>query len=398
MTAATNKILIYSNAALQGQRSDWHMMRRFGAKHMPQLASGNQRASGVLWKTAAVNILPKVLMFALLAGLLDDLLGDEPREILERGSSEYDRTNYIVVPLGKDGENGVVLRVPQDFSGQFASGLFWKLLNMARGDRTVMDTISQVLDYTGGQMPSATPMWGLVESTGQMATGRNPYDAYRGRQVLTDEEQLVRGTEAWKKFIGWEFQQVGGGIVWKFYAGEQPRDKTPLQQVLELPVLSNVVGRSIKSSSYGVVEEQRRQQQAIQREEASANRRDWDRVADAVADLRKLPDNEVTPGVIHRKAQEIVKELYGDESATEQNRQRADILRKIRTSLARAKGDPLVDSVLRARSIAQKTAVIVGAAKKMSDEEFDAWMENAHREGVVSDQLRKSVRAARNRQ
>ena len=60
------------------------------------------------------------MMFLAARGLFGELLKE-----LFRGVSEYDKTNYTIVPVGID-ENGkvVYIRVPQDDSGRFVSGLF----------------------------------------------------------------------------------------------------------------------------------------------------------------------------------------------------------------------------------------------------------------------------------
>ena len=170
--------------------------------------------------------------------------------------TEYDRTNYIPIPLGEDSDGNVVyFRLPQDDSGRVVGGVVWKLLRALRGDAEVADTLAQVLDYSAGQFPSIAPSVTAVQATGQMIAGQNPRDAFRSRNVLTDDEQKARGWPAWKRFLGWEFQQLGGGIVWKFYPGEaRPRQLTRGQRILELPVLSNIVGRFIRITNYGETE------------------------------------------------------------------------------------------------------------------------------------------------
>jgi hypothetical protein len=388
-TAATNKVFIYSNAAIQGQRSDWQMLRRHGAEQMPQMASGERRASAVLWKTAAIDLLPKVLMYAILMGLFGDWL----RRIWERGSSEYDRTNYTVIPLGEDGPNGVIARIPSDFAGQFLGGLFWKLLNLAGGDASVMDTISQVADYTGGQLPSTTPAFGLAKSTYQMATGRNPYDEYRGRTVLTMQEQIERGWPAWRKFLGWQFQQVGGGIVWKFYPGERPREKTDLQTYLDLPVLSNIVGRTIKSSAYGEIEALRRTQQDVQQQEAQTSGAKRRAVDQAVTSYLGLSPAQQTPGMQEALAIEVVRQVYADAPNEVKNTQYRDVLKRIRMGIARGEGDPVVDAVLSATSNRQKVALLLRARTTMGDQAFFDWMRRAADAGVVSEAVQEEVAA-----
>src|SRR5207342_841939 len=97
------------------------------------------------------------------------------------------------------------------------------------GDEGVSAMATQIVSYMAGQLPGATPALGAASDLIQYASGRNPYDAFRGRLVLTQDE-LDSRTESWHAFgkvMGYEFMQLGGGMVWKFYSGdERPVDKT----------------------------------------------------------------------------------------------------------------------------------------------------------------------------
>jgi hypothetical protein len=67
----------------------------------------------------------------------------------------------------------------------------------------------------------------------------------------------------------WMFQQMGGNIFTKFYAGEQtPTEKSPGEEFLSLPILSNIIGRFIRVSDYGQLEKYREKLQEIRGEKA----------------------------------------------------------------------------------------------------------------------------------
>ena len=93
-----------------------------------------------------MNLVPKILLAAAMGGLAGEAL----RRMVER-MTEYDRTNYIPIPLGEDTRGNVVyFRLPQDDSGRVVGGVVWKLLRALRGDAEVADTLAQVLDYSAG--------------------------------------------------------------------------------------------------------------------------------------------------------------------------------------------------------------------------------------------------------
>jgi hypothetical protein len=173
----------------------------------------------------------------------------------------YILQDYIVLPFGLDAEgNAVVARVPQDDSGRVAAGILWSL---ASTNGNVWLAVADALDYARGQFPSPSPYLTAAGSAIEYAAGANPYDYFRRRSLFTDDEQAARRADhaTWeplKKFVGWELQQLGAGILWKFYAGgERPEQKTPSQQLLDLPVLSNIIGRFVMVTKYGDVERTR---------------------------------------------------------------------------------------------------------------------------------------------
>jgi hypothetical protein len=206
-TPISNNVMLFSNAMVQGYRSDW------------EAGTDPKSRSGFWWKKAAMNLLPKLLLLAAGYGLFGERL-----KRLTKGVTEYDKTNYVIVPLSSDDNGNVMyLRLPQDEPGRFLGGIFWKAMKLVTGsdEKDLMAGLAQLVDYSGGQFPTVTPTLSTLSNVGTYASGRNPYDSFRSKSVLTDDEQKARGWPALKKFIGWEFQQLGGGVVWKFYPGEE---------------------------------------------------------------------------------------------------------------------------------------------------------------------------------
>lgn len=390
----TNEVLLFSNAIVQVLRSDL------------DVATAPATRTGFWWKTAKLNILPKLLAFAVLFGLAvsdDDEADDSPvmtkwREIRRawRGISEYDMTNYLSIPLGLDEKgNAVYVRLPQDDAGRLIGGLTWKLLRAFRGDREVLDVAMGVLDYTAGQGPSLTPTLQVGTNVAQFAAGRNVYDPFRSRFLFTEDELKAGGWRAAQKFVGYEFQQLGGGILWRFSPGAtRPREQTTGQRILDLPVLSNIVGRWIRISNYGEIEHLRETEQKVQQGEARGRLAEREAVMEALRSYLKLPAAERTMGKQQALAHGIVDHLYADKAPRDRAEEYRDVLKKIRMGIQRGGADALTDTVLSATSTAQKVAVLLAAAESMGRAKFSEWMFRATQEQVISSAVRAEVNRA----
>jgi len=142
-----------------------------------------------------------------------------------------------------------------DETSRLLGGLMWKALRASSNDQPLGKDVSDIASLFGGQLPTVSPAIEAPVTALQFAQGKNPYDSFRGRQVLTDEQMKAGGWYALKPFLLWEFNQVGGNIFTKFYVGEQtPTEKSLGEKFLQLPVISNIAGRFIRVSDYGQIE------------------------------------------------------------------------------------------------------------------------------------------------
>lgn len=392
----TNEVFLFSNAIVQGVMADWQALSApFRAPGGFQAKARAVTTSGVLWKTMASNVLPKVLMLAATAGLCGDWL-----KALFGKVSEYDKTNYLVVPLGMDDKgNAIYIRVPQDDTGRLLGGLVWKAMRLAKGDKDVADTLQQVVDYTLGQFPSVTPTIGTVFDVKAMAGGQNPYDDFRSRNLFTDTEMAAGGPQKWKKFIGWEFQQLGGGIVWKFFPGEtRPQEQTTGQKILELPIASNIIGRWFRVSNFGEIESLRDSKKIIKQDEARHTLAEQRQVDDAIREYMKTPpfERQGNRGMGKRfaLARKIAEGVYTDVAKRDDGTINRDelsrrtnlIQKKIQMGTVRGSADPLTEVVIGATNIEKRT-LIERARKSMSPQEYDGWLDRAASNSVISREL-----------
>ena len=86
---------------------------------------------------------------------------------------EYDKTNYLTIPLGVTPRGKTVyLRVPHDEQERFFGGVFWKLMNLRQHG---LRSLPQTIDYTAGQMPSLNPAFKIGRQWPFTMTLRAPW-------------------------------------------------------------------------------------------------------------------------------------------------------------------------------------------------------------------------------
>jgi len=223
--------MLFSNAIKEGYRGDWE-------------AFSNNKAEWV-WKKVKYAVIPKMLMYAATAGLL----GKGIKAVMD-GIGEYDKANYTTIPLGLT-PNGksVYMRVPIDETGRFIGGLSWKLFNKDKDK-----FMTGLMDYMAGQAPTVNPAIDGLLDVVEYASGKNPYDSFRGRRAIPEQVFEAGGKRSHKEFLKYLFNKSGGGIVYRFKYDNVDKVKTELEEVLGYPVASNIIGRFIKVSDQGLRE------------------------------------------------------------------------------------------------------------------------------------------------
>ena len=227
-----NNVFLFSNAIKEGFRGDIE-----GAFKNPKTRSA------YWWRTAKLNILTKILMFLAAAGYFGKAIKDNYDK-----QSEYIKTNYITIPLGIF-PNGKAfgIRIPQDEVGRLIGALFWKAINADIKDP--VKTLGEVSSVMGGQIPSIAPTAELVVGTTQYLTGQSPYDFYRGRAVLTDDEKLAGGWYALKPMGGWVAGKLGINAL-------NVQTRTGNENIWEkIKRFTPIVGRYFYISDYGKKEQ-----------------------------------------------------------------------------------------------------------------------------------------------
>jgi len=241
LSSVTNNLFLFSNAIVQGMRGDY----------------GAMKADPKTWwsKWAIGTMAPKMIMRLALYGAF----GAGVKTIMD-GISDYDLSNYDVIPLGLDANGkSVYIRLPVDEMGRMTSSLLWKGLNLVDGQAPTKGT--DIFDFMAGQAPNVAPWFTVLGGVTSYLSGHNPYDAFHGREVLDDTTFKAGGWPSHKQMLKWIWNTSGGGIVYRFDNHEVDGIKTELQAALNLPVVNDFLGRFLKVSDYGIREKLRAAQQ-----------------------------------------------------------------------------------------------------------------------------------------
>ena len=350
LTPATNETFLFSNAITQAISADLYIM------------TNPKTRSGYWWKTAKSVFLPKALMFAAMMGMF----GEGIKELFE-DASEYDLTSYIIIPIGKDTTNGktIYIRIPMDETGRLLGALAWKVMNGAVNEQGLAQDVSDIASLFGGQLPTFAPLLTSGFATTQMLTGQNPYDFFRGRKVLTEQQQRAGGLYALKPFLLWQFQQLGGSIFMKFYAGEQtPTQKSLGEKFLKLPFISNVIGRFVKISDYGQLQKLRDKLGTTQKEKAIAS-------LDEKHIINKYVGKYQKGESYSNLKRELVSEILGHKPKTKDEKTTAKrIYKKFQIAIVKGSADPVVNSFISAWTNDEKLVLLRVFKESMDQKEF----------------------------
>lgn len=255
-----NNLFLFSDAMRQGLMAETML-----------LTEGRTGKAEYAWKLFSSVIFGKMLRWLLRAGILGGtalLIGGDKRDREGRQEMRWqewwelvpdeDLRNYQVFPLGVT-ENGkaVYLRVPVDEEARMVGGLTWSLMQ-----KEYADAPKAVTGYVAGQAPNLSPLVGAVKMWVDYTQGKNPYDDFRGKNVLDDATFKARDGRAVGALAKETANQLGASIVYRFQGKTADEVKSELEKGLDVPVVNNVVGRWIRVSDRGL--SQKIQKEAVE--------------------------------------------------------------------------------------------------------------------------------------
>ncbi len=294
-----NNLILFSNAFKEGHRSEFESMFedpwQFWFKRFKYL------------------ILPKILMLTAAWGYW----GDDLQRVFS-GVSDFDMANYLVIPLGLSPQGkSVYLRVPTDEGGRLIGGVIVKMLQQDEDKN-----LTQLLDYMAGQAPTLNPAISAFISTMQYVTGQNPYDSFRGRYAIPQEIWRAQDEHTREAFAKWLANKYGGNLVYRFKHDELEKVQTELEEVLNYPFLSNILGRFVKVSDVGVKAKLKIRRELIKRENARLNLDAKDALTQWLNDPSKMQVDDwialaKKPDALDRNMVRLIARKYGDTVAEE---------------------------------------------------------------------------------
>lgn len=229
---------------------DWAMMFfnpwKEGLRSVAKTARDNPFSFGS--KVLGAVITPAVLQSLATKGAM----GPELEEMY--GSvSDYDLTNYLVIPLGwhdRERKKVAYIRLPLWEPARIMHGaVFQGMTGRGQG----------ILSQAGGQIPGINPLLTTAAMWATYLGGKNPYDSFRGREVLSPDVFAVGGAPAAAAMLRQTWNNLGGALITQLQ--ERPIGEPEPERVeafLRLPVVSNALGRWVKVSNRGVFDRDRK--------------------------------------------------------------------------------------------------------------------------------------------
>lgn len=365
-TSVTNPIFLFSNAMIQGTVSDY------------DTATNPKTRSGYWFKTFFTDILPKLLMKAAVLGLF----GSSVKYFYDN-ISDYDKTNYNPIPLGID-ENGKSVYFPMvsDQTGAWIGGMIWKMLNLTEG-KTLEEGLKGMFAYGVSHItPSLSPAITAASTTMQFLQGQNPYDTFRGREIIPDDEFKAGGIYALVPFLKYQFQSVGGSILFGASVLENsPKGNTSvLENVINAPIVSNVLRRLVRVSNYGQSELNRAAAKEEARKQAIQRIEDKNLVDDAV---RSVIQNGSDKNETQRELVKRMLEISGKSPDTESRVKR--VQNQFNLAVIKGNNDPNITSLMYAATNGEKAAILKRLEADMEPGQFDSLLKEAIKSEVIGE-------------
>ena len=364
-----NNLFLFFNAWKEGDRGDWEAIKNSPA--------------AVATKTGALMV-PKLLMYAAAMGLM----GDMSKEVMD-SASDYDKTNYIVVPLFTIGEGnekkGVYLRLPQDFIAQRMTGLLWlglQTASYAAGKGPAPASPGAVFDYGAGQAPNLTPGIGVMTNTiVPYLAGQNPYDSYRGKNVVPDRNFAAGGWASHKYVLAHIANQLGASSVKRINPGKVEGKQSSLEKVLNLPLVATTIGRFIKVTNIGkrqaVSAVAGRADQALAQRQVS--------MKEAIQDLASAHQGEVPRSEIGKLYRKAAQNRWLDPKTVSINA----FAHRVNRLSSKSGNNPYLGQLHMLSSNEEKAAVLSYLQGQLSNKDYTDLIRQAKREKAISDATMK---------
>ena len=246
---------LFYNPIVQG-------LNNLGVKATIKDAAGKGSRSAFWWRMIRKAIIPTMAIVAAEEGYF----GEDIREKVYL-MPEYIKSSYIPIPIGlTDNDKVKYLSFPQDEEARVVQAIFRNILKMAihSDDKATRNrAVTDILAYTGGQIPSPAPLINIGGKWITTARGGNPYDAFRSQHIFYkgSEDELPFWDKA-EIMAKWTLNQNG---ILKFNVHDRIENRTVEEQTIaSIPGLN----RFLRIDNRGAYEENAKIMREIREREA----------------------------------------------------------------------------------------------------------------------------------
>ena len=236
-----NALYMYANVITSGIRAD------------AEVALHPTTASGYWLRSVLMDYAPKMMMAAAVLGWL----GDDLKDWYDRIPS-YDLEKYLIVPIWPyyaENEQGdqksIYLRLPHDDVTRILAAALWTAL-VSDGPYAP----SRAIGTIAGEFPGVNPALSLVSKWVQVASGRNPYDEFRGRDVIPRTQWAAGGWARAKEMLRYSFGELGiiaqilGRYVYTYPDNLDAPSEKLIRSIPGLSTLVKITDRGLDEKRY----------------------------------------------------------------------------------------------------------------------------------------------------
>jgi hypothetical protein len=170
-------------------------------------------------------------------------------------------------------------------------------------------------------------------------------------------------------------------VLYNFYSGGQaPSVKSTTEEIVKLPIVSNVLGRFLQVSDYGVTERLNQIKDNAKTDAARISLAN-DKV------INKYVEQAMGKSLSERMKieREMIKERFdGSPKSADEVTQAKGMISKYRESVIKAVSGPEIDALATATSNKEKTAIIKDIKNRLTEDEFAQFRQTSIQNGLVS--------------
>jgi hypothetical protein len=241
--------LPYINVFTRGMEADVALLR--GKTVGPE--SRSRKAAEFWRRMTEASFVPSLLQALAMVGVFGAAL----KKVYD-GFSDYDKTNYLIIPLGTwetdtvYGYKSAGIRIRLTETMRFANAFLQHVVTRAAdNDPAASASLAGLVEFGAGQVPGVHPLVTLGNSWAQFASGIQPRDSFRGSPVVQTADWKAGGWDRTKGMLAYTWGESGLGGMVRF----DPKS----QNIMEFSASATpVVNRLIRWSDSGLREREER--------------------------------------------------------------------------------------------------------------------------------------------